>query len=41
MKRQMAPWIIFPALSLFNQLRFPIMFLPVRCLCCLTHCAEH
>ena len=32
MKRQMAPWIIFPALSLFNQLRFPIMFLPVRCL---------
>ena len=30
MKRQMAPWIIFPALSLFNQLRFPIMFLPVR-----------
>jgi ABC-type multidrug transport system fused ATPase/permease subunit len=28
MKRQMASWIIFPSLSLFNQLRFPIMFLP-------------
>jgi ABC-type multidrug transport system fused ATPase/permease subunit len=28
MKREMAAWIIFPALSLFNQLRFPIMFLP-------------
>ena len=24
----MTPYVIFPALSLFNQLRFPIMFLP-------------
>ena len=28
MKRPMESWIIFPSLTLFNQLRFPIMFLP-------------
>jgi hypothetical protein len=25
---EMVAWVVFPALSLFNQLRFPIMFLP-------------
>ena len=28
MHRTMSSWVIFPALTLFNQLRFPIMFFP-------------
>jgi len=28
MQRPMSSWVIFPSLTLFNQLRFPIMFLP-------------
>ena len=28
MKQPMSPWIVFPSLTLFSQLRFPIMFYP-------------